>query len=149
MFNLLGRERPKLNLAFVYDNGTVWQFFMNGIVPYSNKIVLKLPKSNYYHGYSNEQGVLYFIHSDIRKSITKYHKKFSNEGHKTVPKSGFQFDDPENKVEYTKGTLISKGFWVIGKENRCKPLNPHYPCFTEVLSIMRLARKVSNQILQR
>ena len=131
-------------MAFVYDDGTVWQFSMNGIVPYANKIVFKLSKSNYYHGYSNEQGILYFIHSDIRKSITKYHKKFSNEGHKTVPKSHFQFDDPEDELEYIKGTFISKGFWVLGKESKCNPYISHYvSCF------MRLARKVYNQILQQ
>ena len=49
--------------------------------------LFQLPKSEDYFGYSDENGIIYFIHSDAEKSITKYHKSFSNLGHKTVAKS--------------------------------------------------------------
>ena len=48
---------------------------------------MKLPKSEQYFGYSDEKGVVYFIHSDTEKFITKYHKSFNNKGHIVVEKS--------------------------------------------------------------
>ena len=48
---------------------------------------MKLPKSEQYFGYSDDHGVIYFIHSDTEKFITKYHKSFNNKGHIVVGKS--------------------------------------------------------------
>ena len=48
---------------------------------------MKLPKSEKYFGYSDDTGVIYFIHSDTKKFITKYHKSFNNKGHIVVEKS--------------------------------------------------------------
>ena len=86
------RENPKLNLVLIYDEGTVWHFSLNGTLPWAQEKLLKLPKSKGYYGYSDDKGIIYFIHSDIKKLITKFHKQLNNEGHKTVPKSGNQLD---------------------------------------------------------
>ena len=48
---------------------------------------MKLPKSEQYFGYSDGKGVIYFIHSDPEKFITKYHKSFNNKGHIVVERS--------------------------------------------------------------
>ena len=48
---------------------------------------MKLSKSEQYFGYSDENGVLYFIHSDTRKGITKFHKSFNKKGHIAANKS--------------------------------------------------------------
>ena len=60
---------------------------MNGTVPWAKEKLLKLPKSERYHGYSDKKGVLYFIHSDTKKPITQFHEKMSKEGHKIISKS--------------------------------------------------------------
>ena len=82
--------------------------------------MLKLPKSEQYFGYSDDHGVIYFIHSDTEKFITKYHKSFNNKGHITVQKSkrskalmkeighrGLQF-------QYNCGVLMGNSFWTFG-----------------------------------
>ena len=50
---------------------------------------MKLSKSEQYFGYSDENGVLYFIHSDIgnQKLITKFHKSFNKKRHIAANKS--------------------------------------------------------------
>ena len=48
---------------------------------------MKLSKSEQYFGYSDENGVLYFIHSDTGKGITKFHKSFNKKGHIAANKS--------------------------------------------------------------
>ena len=74
-------------MAVIYDNGRILDFsFMNKTLVV-RKQLFQLPKSEDYFGYSDENGVLYFIHSDAEKSITKYHKSFSKMGHKIVANS--------------------------------------------------------------
>ena len=83
-------------------------------------LLMKLPKSEQYFGYSDDNGVIYFIHSETAKSITKFHKSFNNKGHITVSKSkrpkallmgkekqGFQF-------QYSHGVLLGNIFWTFG-----------------------------------
>ena len=45
---------------------------------------MKLPKSKTHFVYSDQNGVIYFIHSDATKSITKFHNSLNNKGHITV-----------------------------------------------------------------
>ena len=109
-------------MAIIYDNGRVWDFsFMNKTLVMRNHL-LQLPKSKDYFGYSDENGILYFIHSDAEKSITKYHKSFSNLGHKTVSKSkrkkGPGHLTPDLVYGYTYGVLLGKSFWAFGKYER-------------------------------
>ena len=74
-------------MAIIYDNGRVWDFYFMNKTPVMRNHLFQLPKSDDYYGYSDENGILYFIHSDAEKSITKYHKSFSKLGHKTVANS--------------------------------------------------------------
>ena len=116
------RGYPNLHIAIICDNGRVWNFsFMNKTLAIRNHL-LQLPKSEDYFGYSDENGILYFIHSDAEKSITKYHKSFSNLGHKTVAKSkrkeGPGLLSPNLVYGYSYGVLLGKSFWAFGKYER-------------------------------
>ena len=109
-------------MAIIYDNGRVWDFsFMNKTLV-MRKNLFQLPKSKDYFGYSDENGILYFIHSDAEKSITKYHKSFSNQGHKIVTKSKRKEvpgHDPSDLVYgYYYGALLGKSFWAFGRYER-------------------------------
>ena len=82
--------------------------------------MLKLPKSEQYFGYSDDHGVIYFIHSDTEKSITKYHKSFNNKGHITVPNSKRsktlmkEIVLPGLQFQYSSGVLMGHRFWTFG-----------------------------------
>ena len=110
-------------MAIIYDNGKIWNFsFMNKTLVLRNYL-FQLPKSEYYFGYSDENGILYFIHSRAEKSITKYHKSFSKLGHKTVANSKRK-EDPEGQIYgYDYGVLLGKIFWAFGKYERSSGLN--------------------------
>ena len=112
-------------MAIIYDNGRVWNFsFMNKTLVMRNHL-FKLPKSEYYFGYSDENGILYFINSDAEKSITKYHKSFGKMGHKTVAQSKRK-EDPglcDCVYGYYYGVLLGKTFWAFGKYERYSVLN--------------------------
>ena len=86
--------------------------------------LFKLPKSEDYFGYSDENGILYFIHSDTEKSITKYHKSFSKMGHKTVAHSKRKKGPGLQVYGYHYGVLLGKIFWAFGKYERSSGLNP-------------------------
>ena len=108
--NFSGRLRPSLNLALIFDEGHVWHFTMNGTVPCAKEMLFKLPKSQEYHGYSDENGVLYFIQSDTNKPITQFHKKMSKDGHKVISKSAL--------CSKATNEGISKSFLVLDLNQR-------------------------------
>ena len=89
--------------------------------------LFQLPKSEYYFGYSDENGILYFIHNRAEKSITKYHKSFSKLGYKTVAnskrKEGPGQDLQDQIYEYHYGVLLGKIFWAFGKYERSPLVN--------------------------
>ena len=84
------RKQPKLNFAVIFDEGKVCHFSMNGAVPQARGVLFNLPRSNGYFGYSDDKGILYFIHSSIQKSITKFHKQLNRKGHTVVQGSKYK-----------------------------------------------------------
>ncbi len=55
-----------------------------GLMNSTTEFLLKLQKSDFYHGYSDDLGILYFFESTLRKSITQYHPSFNKLGHQIV-----------------------------------------------------------------
>ena len=112
------RGFPGLHLAIIYDNGSVWDFSFEEKIPRIKEKLLKLPKSGGYYGFSDDQGILYFLHFLDTKPIIKFHKK---EGRKTIPKSirnTCSFQDYYSecvKTEYNYGILLRIGFWTFYK----------------------------------
>ena len=112
---LLARGYPTLHLAMIFDDGLVYDFSVKDKCLQDVNLLMKLPKSKKYFGYSDENGVIYFIHSDATKSITKFHKSLNNKGHITLNKSkrpkatgkGFKF-------QYSHGVLLGNKFWLFG-----------------------------------
>ena len=117
---LLARGYPSLHIAMIFDDGLVYDFSVIDKSLQDMNLLMKLPKSKQYFGYSDDNGVIYFIHSETTKGITKFHKSFNNKGHITVSKSkrhkalmmgkesqGFQF-------QYSHGVLLGNMFWTFG-----------------------------------
>ena len=118
----------------VFDDGLVYDFSVkNKTLQYISPLI-KLPKSDQYFGYSDEHGVIYFIHSDAgnKKFITKFHKSFNDKGHITVPKSKRsrsnallkQMETTENCCQYRHGVLMGHSFWTFGLQERINFHNP-------------------------
>ena len=83
----LARGYPTLHLAIIFDDGLVCDFSVKNKTFQDFNTLMKLSKSEQYFGYSDENGVLYFIHSDTGKGITKFHKSFNKKGHIAANKS--------------------------------------------------------------
>ena len=77
-----------MHLAMVSTNGTIWDISLTENRSPSKRYLFKLPQSCTYHGYSDAQGILYFIDGNLRKKITKYHSSFNKKGHKSGIKVG-------------------------------------------------------------
>ena len=110
----------------IFDDGLVYDFSVKNRSLHNMNLVMKLPKSKQYFGYSDDNGVIYFIHSDTKKPITKYHKSFNKKGHVIVNKSkgskalkkkleseGFS----QEGFQYSYGVLMGNRFWkFVGYE---------------------------------
>ena len=62
----LARGYPTLHLAIIFDDGLVCDFSVKNKTFQDFNTLMKLSKSEQYFGYSDENGVLYFIHSHPR-----------------------------------------------------------------------------------
>ena len=120
--SFLARGYPTLHLAMIFDDGLVYDFSVKNRSLLSMNLLMKLPKSKQYFGYSDHNGVIYFIHSGTKKPITKYHKSFNKNGHVIVDKSkrskafikeieskGFSLDG----FQYSYGVLMGNRFWTF------------------------------------
>ena len=121
------RDYPTIHLALIFNDGSVYDFSVKDKSLHNMNLLMKLPKSKQYFGYSDDNGVIYFIHSDTKKSITKYHKSFNKKGHIVVNKSkqsktfikklesegfsqeGFQY----SQADYSYGVLMGNRFWTF------------------------------------
>ena len=118
----------------IFDDGQVYDFSVKDKTLQDGNPLMKLPKSKQYFGYSDENGVLYFIHSDVgnQKLITKFHKTFNNRGHMTVPKSKRsntllkEIDDEGRQYQYRHGVLMGHRFWTFGGYNEINSLNQFF-----------------------
>ena len=104
----------------IFDDGLVYDFSVKDKSLHNMNFLMKLPKSEQYFGYSDDNGVIYFIHSDTEKFITKYHKSFNKKGHITVQKSKRskalmkEIGSPGLKYQYSYGVLLGNRFWTFG-----------------------------------
>ena len=116
--NLFGGY-PVQHVALIYMDGSVYDISMEENISPSKKLLLTLPKDQFYMGYQDQIGILYLMSSRISsRLITKYHTIF---GDKTIPSSVIP-----NKITDSTGTIDSVGsmgvqvgalFWVIGHKN--------------------------------
>ena len=73
IINLKDRAFPQTNLALIYTDGTVYQISLQE--QKSKGLLLQLPKSKKYHGYSDAKGILYFIDGELRKGKVSHEVK--------------------------------------------------------------------------
>ena len=115
----------------IFDDGQVYDFSVKDRTLQNVNPLMKLPKSKQYFGYSNENGVLYFIHSNVgnEKFITKFHKSFNNRGHMTVPKSKRsntlmkEIESEGWPFQYRHGVLMGHRFWTFGGYDKFNLMN--------------------------
>ena len=120
MVFFLARGYPTLHLAMIFDDGLAYDFFVKDKCLQDANQLMKLPKSKEYFGFSDENGVIYFIHSDEGKKITKFHKSFKNKGHITVDKSKRPkalIGKESHGFQYGYGVLLGNRFWTFGRYN--------------------------------
>ena len=122
-----------MHLAMVSTNGTVWDVSLTENSSPSKHYLFKLPQSCTYHGYSDAQGILYFIDGRLRKKLIQYHSSFSKKGHKTVVKNiiinshklycnsydwhSLDWDTPHHDICsqcYTQSLQFGNYFWLYG-----------------------------------
>ena len=118
---------PVQHVALIYMDGSVYDISMDEKISPSKKLLLMLPKDQFYMGYQDQIGILYLLSSRIyNRLITKYHSVF---GDKTILNSVIP-----NKLKLVDscGTIDSVGllgvqvgdlFWVIGQKNYEKHIN--------------------------
>ena len=82
IFTHIDREFPMMHLAIISKNGTIWDISMNERKSPSKKHLFKLPKSCWYHGYSDEKGILYYIAGFASRGELNKHIKGKHEGSK-------------------------------------------------------------------
>ena len=119
----------------VFDDGLVYDSSVKNKTLQDINFLMKLPKSIQYFGYSDENGVLYFIHSDAgnEKFITKFHKSFNNKGHITIPKSKRskallkEIKTEGEQFQFRHGVLMGNLFWTFGGKKR----NNHFLIITQ------------------
>ena len=102
----------------IFDDGLVYDFFVKDQCLQDANQLMKLPKSKEYFGYSDYNGVIYFLHSDEAKKITKFHKSFNNKGHITVNKSKRPkalIGKDSHGFQYSYGVLLGNRFWTFGR----------------------------------
>ena len=112
----------------IFDEGLVYDVSVTAGSLQDINCLMKLPKSERYFGYSDDNGVIYFIHSGTKKFITKYHKSFNDKGHLTVQKSKRSkalMNDIE-RFQYIHGVLMGNRFWTFGGYENIMPKNIKY-----------------------
>ena len=78
------------HLALIMKNGSVWDVtFHENFKRIDKKLLIQLPKSRYYFGFSSKPKVLNFVRDDIGLNIIQ----LKNQKHMVIPKSSVKFKD--------------------------------------------------------
>ena len=106
------------HLILISTNGTVWDISLNENKSPSKKRLFELPNSCHYHGYSDDEGILYFISGRLGtvKQVVKYHSSF---GHKKGAKIKYDCDNNGDyqchNLCFTHSLQFGNNFWIFGK----------------------------------
>ena len=111
------------HIALIYDDGSVYDVSTQPDISSSRGVLVKLPKSKSYFGYSDEFGSLYFINGDSSKSITQYNKALFSNGHHILERSKNHLIPNDQYI--SNGIRVGDKFWVWGNkdQNVLKGLN--------------------------
>ena len=105
------------HLALVFEDGSVYDFSLEEQVSPSKGQIIKLPKKRQYHGYSDENGTLYFIDSELKSPVIKYHKSINEQGHRTIPNTADHLEKlglvGPKPITFTSSISIGDYFWLL------------------------------------
>ena len=136
----------------IFDDGLVYDFSVKNRSLHNMNLMMKLPKSKQYFGYSDEKGVIYFIHSDTKKSITKYHKSFNKKGHVVVNNSKRskalmkEIVLPGLQFQYSFGVLMGNRFWTFGGFQNIKHSGPQFKFGSTILNKQTTIWRTKKQV---
>lgn len=110
------------HLAVLFDDGSVYDLSLEEKISPSKGWILKLPKKEQYHGYSDEKGFLYFVDGELISPVTRYHKSISQKGHDTIPINNnpfleFGFGPSNTRINnfvFRRSILVGDYFWLLG-----------------------------------
>ena len=115
------------HLAILFDDGSVYDLSLEKKVSPSKEWILKLPKKDQYHGYSDQRGILYFVDGELKSPVIKYHKSINQEGHEIIPfninnvKSRLGILGPIGMV-FRCSVSVGNHFWLFGSTNIEHPI---------------------------
>ncbi len=73
---------PSQKIAFSFSNGSVYEANINwhrqSLSDVRIQFLFNIPSPTWYHGYSDETGVLHFVDSEMKRPFLKFSKKFKN-----------------------------------------------------------------------
>ena len=141
----------------IFDDGLVYDVSVKNKSLHNMNLLMKLPKSEQYFGdpylgYSDDNGVIYFIHSDTEKFITKYHKSFNDKGHITVQKSKRskalmkEIGSQGLKFQYSHGVLMGNRFWTFGGYENIEFPRPQFKFGSKIQSTQTTIWSTKRQI---
>ena len=97
----------------------------------SKGIILKLPKKEKYHGYSDGKGILYFLDGELKSPVTKYHKSINKQGHETIPIQANKLKEliflgatSENDEIIRNSISFGNHFWLFGIQFKNQDFEP-------------------------
>ena len=78
------------NLAVIMANGSVWDIkFRKNFKGIDKKLLIQLPQSRNYFGFSSKPGVLNFVRDDIKINIIQ----LKDQKHIVIPRSSMKFNE--------------------------------------------------------
>ena len=100
---------PALKLALIYEDGMVYKLGVDSGKP--EETLLKLPISEKYFGFSDDFGVLNFIHDRTDLPITTYTKEMIGRKDSIIFSS-----QTSSNMTYKKGLWLGKVFWQFDRK---------------------------------
>ncbi len=136
------RKYPILHIAVIDVNGSVADFSTMESISQSKGLLIKLPYSQKYLGYSDDVGALFFIDGELKKPIVKFHKALNKRGYinhhfctETVKHKGDHIDLQHGEV-FTNGLSIGSHYALLFLEQQANNFN-----FAEFFSLTKIWHK--------
>ena len=125
------RQFPTLHFALIDKNGKVTDKSTKENLSKSKGVLLNLPKTKTYLGYSDSKGVLFFIDGSFKKPVVRYHPEINNRGYDNLWLTQSKMDWAFGKeAHFSSGITVDSRFILMF-------LKPHNYNSGECIKIQR------------